>query len=124
MTTKPPPPDSVRPKLVREWMLLLAGPTIWATHFMSVYLLTEAVCATNPSDEGSTSVVSIAVLVLTVLGVVGSGWAARRSSIVLRTTGESEDVSRFFALLGVMLGLVFAVSIAFVGLPALALPPC
>lgn len=124
MTAKPPPSDSVRPKLAREWTLLLAGPTIWATHFMSVYLVTEAVCATNPSDEGLTSVVSVVVVTLTVLGIIGSGWVARRSWTVLRTTSEAEDVSRFFALLGVMLGLVFAVSIAFVGLPALALPTC
>jgi hypothetical protein len=119
------PSDSVRPRLLRQWVLLLNGPMVWALHFFVVYLFTEAVCALGeaPTSNGM-SPTAITVLVATVLGVAACMWSVAGAWKMWRADTDDAGVDGFMGRAGIMLGSVFAGAILFVGLPALVLSPC
>lgn len=48
----------------RQWAAVLAGPVLWAVHFMTVYLLSEAVCKTAFLDFELLNAAGPAVLML------------------------------------------------------------
>lgn len=112
------------------WIVFLAGPVVWYGHFWLVYLLAEAVCEAGGSDArwvglrplSFVTVATTAVAAATAL--LFTAWAWRR----VRGDGPSDpDVAEnesALAFTGVLLGLVFFVSILFVGIPALFLRPC
>lgn len=117
------------------WVVLLAGPVIWAVHFGVVYLVAEAGCpGTRLAIEPflppvPTTVTIVATVVAVVACLAAAGWAFRRS----RTgtpDGEAEDETsargrhRELAFVGMLLSLVSAMAVLFVGAPALVFPGC
>lgn len=65
-------PDEERTR--KEWFAVLAGPTIWISHFMLVYLAAETAC--TPADPDQWSFFDEdAVTWLTVLATVGAAAA-------------------------------------------------
>ena len=117
--TTPPGIQDSRP----VWAVLLAGPVIGAGHFMAVYLLAEAVCSATdaPSPEVYGIGLSTASLVLTAAAAVvfvGAGlWSFAR--------WRSHDGGHGRLLVaGVVLDVLFLVTVLFVGLPAAYLAPC
>jgi hypothetical protein len=115
------------------WLLLLAGPVIWAVHFMAVYLVAEAVCSAGDSTAEVlglpwlsfvTIAVTVAAAVATlVLAVVAwRHWRLRTDDPSGWIAGDERNAG--LALGGFLLGLMFTVAILFVGLPAAFLEPC
>lgn len=125
------------------WAMFLAGPAIWFSHFMLVYLIAEAGCTSGgPGLELFDPPVPVTVtLVSTVLAVVAAAAAAawafrhwRRTERQLETApddvedlaGELDDDRRrgALALAGFLLSALSVVAILFTGAPALVLGPC
>ena len=123
------------PSRIRRWLpisiLFLAGPVIWYHHFWLVYLLAEAICDDGGSEARwlglrPLSFITVATTAAAAgLVLVLAAWAWRR----YRHGGGHSDPAvaeseRALAFTGALLGLVFFVSILFVGVPALFLQPC
>jgi hypothetical protein len=115
------------------WLLLLAGPVLWALHFMAVYLVAEAACSAGDSTAEvlglpwlsfvtvvATVVAAAATLILSV--VAWRYWRARTDDPTGWIAGDERNAG--LALGGFLLGLMFTVAILFVGLPAAFLDPC
>ena len=137
------PDASADPRSRRQFrtmaVLLLAGPVIWSAHFMVVYLQAEAVCDSGAADDEVLGVplASAVTIVLTVvalaatLAFTGAAWRRWRGGgggwnevpPAHRTEPDAEPETPL-ALVGVMLGVLFSLAIAFTGAPAVVLPAC
>lgn len=107
--------------LPRPWLVLfLAGPVIWYGYFWAVYLLAEAVCSPANVDASRTSLLVLAVVVLTIVAVGLISWLALRARRFDAESGHRGELART----GTMLGFVFVLATLFVGLPAVLLSPC
>lgn len=115
-----PPTDR---STIDVWAALLAGPVIWISHFMVVYLAAEAACV---ADDGGIDFVGehglvvgiVAATAVAVAAVVAIGaWAWRRA----RTRHGDDGV---LGWAGVVLSAGSIVAILAVALPALVLDPC
>lgn len=113
---------------VVPWMLLLAGPVVWAVHFLSVYLAAEASCAAQ--EEAAIGFIGPDTLVVGIVGatVVAAGvclaaaWTAWRRA---DSGGDGEvAVEGAMAWAGALTGVGSAVAVLAVGLPALVIGPC
>ncbi|MBW3645844.1 MAG: hypothetical protein KY441_10110 [Actinobacteria bacterium] len=117
--------------------LLIAGPSIWMTHFFAVYLLAEAWCAVGVDAKVlSLPLLSAVTLLATALAVVAAAvttlLAYRRWRRTASTSHAGDDQSSEtegghdaqIALAGFLLGILFIVAVLFVGMPAVVLDPC
>ena len=123
------------------WLEFLAGPLIWFAHFMVVYLVAEAGC--TGSGVGLAvfappvpTVVTLAATAVAVAACLWAGlWAYRRARVRAGapSDGGSGGASRLgheidpggaLAYAGFLLSALSAVTVLFVGLPALVLPAC
>lgn len=116
--------------------MFLAGPVIWSVHFLLIYLVVEAACTgrgpgRRPFDPPMPAVVTlVATAVAAVACLASAAWAWRRwragrqePADDARGLGEP-DRGGSLAFAGFLLSLLGLVTVLFVGLPALALPPC
>ncbi|MGH9133604.1 MAG: hypothetical protein ACRDZZ_06685 [Ilumatobacteraceae bacterium] len=107
---------------VRPWMLLLAGPVTWTSHFWLVYVLAETVCGPNVDSRPASgpTALNYAVLVATVLGAGLLVVVARYAYTLWRSEAERDRAGdqQFLAGAGAVLAGVFLIAILFVGLPA------
>jgi amino acid transporter len=122
------------------WALFLAGPVIWIFHFMVVYLIAEAVCQAGGTGRevwglplvSFVTVVATAVAVAAILAVTVLAYRRWRAQERRAREDPAEGArehrdprrDRTLMLSGVLLGLLFALSVIYVGLPALWLRPC
>ncbi|MDQ3708471.1 MAG: hypothetical protein M3387_04040 [Actinomycetota bacterium] len=120
--------------------MFLAGPVIWSVHFMVVYLVVEAGCTGDGpglylfDPPVPTVVTLVATIVAAVACLACAGWSHREwrtsrqrvASEAERPTGELDEHDRreSLAFAGMLLSLLGAVTVLFVGLPALVLPAC
>lgn len=113
--------------------LFLAGPVIWTGHFLLVYLVVEAGC--TGSGPGlrlfQPPVATVLTLVATAVAVAACLTTAVLAHRRWRVTRQrdQEAVSQpghgaALAFSGFALSLLGVVTVLFVGLPALLLPPC
>ena len=106
------------------WVLLLAGPVLWFSHFMVVYLVAEAVCAAAENGEpwfpgeGVLTAVIVVTTVVFAVACAAAGLAAWR-----RARGDDTDLA-VFSWAGALLAAGSLIAVLAVGLPALALGPC
>ena len=129
-------PVSQRRRFVKLTALLLAGPVIWASHFMAVYLLGEALCVAEVDTPLlGLPVLSTLTLIATAIAVavtlVTTWWSYRRwqaseigwdgSTSGAESASANRDQEGQLALAGFLLGVLFVVAIAFVGVPAAVL---
>ena len=129
------------PSTRRALAMFLAGPTIWFAHFMLVYLVAEAGCTGDGPGLSllDPPVPAVTTLVATVVAVAGCAWVTwweyrmwrgGRRLGALDTPGgppggtDMDPDERPLAFVGVLLGLVSAMSVLFVGLPAIWLTGC
>lgn len=105
----------------REWIALLAGPSLWWGHFMAVYLLGEVACeagVTGPTLLGLPAL-SWVIVAATALALVVLAVAARM------TWNYRQQTDRGYVLdIGLGLDALFAVAILFTGVPVAVLHPC
>jgi hypothetical protein len=121
------------------WLSVLAGPVIWLVHFLASYLLVEAFCNLGWSFTLlGINGLSFLLVILTVLGVVGTGLFALKSYRAWKkvnwdhglrdefreTTRWSEGAGEFMHFSGFLLSLLFTATILMVGIPVLFLPAC
>lgn len=112
--------------------LFLAGPVIWISYFMAVYLLGEALCAAGAERQLfglhilstltlAATIVAIAVTALPT-GIAYRRWRASgvgwNGSVERRALSDEEEQEGRLALAGFLLGGLFLGAILFVGLPA------
>jgi hypothetical protein len=129
--------DVSRDRLARiTWAVFLAGPVIWFTHFMVVYLIAEAGCtgdgpgldAFDPPVPAAATLITTAVAAVACLGA--AGWAYRRwraaqqgmaadEAAELAGRFEQHDRGGAGAFAGFLLSSFSFVAVLFVGLPAL-----
>lgn len=109
-------------------VLAVGAPSVWMAYFGAVYLVSEAAC--NDGHSGG-EVLGVDVLVLAVLAITlvasvitaGLTWLALPVGHHVDPDAEDED-RHDFALLGVLMGLVFLVSTVVVAVPFLVVGPC
>lgn len=112
-------------------VLFLAGPVIWYAHFWGVYLLAEAVCDGGGSDVRWLGLRPLSFITVATTAVAAGMalWFAAWSWRHYRHGGGHSDPDLAenegaLAFTGALLGVVFFVSVLFVGVPALFLRPC
>ena len=129
--------DVSRDRLARvTWVVFLGGPVIWFTHFMVVYLVTEAGCSGDGRglelfDPPVPATTTLAATAVAALGCLAFGaWAYRRWQRA-RTGPAADEAAELAGLMpetdrggsldfiGFLLALFSFVSVLFVGLPAL-----
>lgn len=122
------------------WILLLLGPVTWATHFMVVYLVVEAWCATEPTAptwlgfSAPVTVTLAATAAAVVVILAGTAFTAlRHRQALARTRHEHEGATdveeqpvrdRQMLFVGLLLGPLSVVAVLVVGLPALWIQTC
>jgi hypothetical protein len=112
--------------------MFVAGPVIWSAHFLLVYLVAEAGCTGggpglrlfDPPVPTAVTLVATAVAALACLA--SAAWNHRRWRASRHEAGDPGQPDRggSLAFAGFLLSLLGAVTVLFVGLPALALPAC
>jgi hypothetical protein len=117
-----------------RWALfmLVSGPVIWSVHFMLVYLVAEAGCSGggpglslfDPPVPKAVTLAATAAAVAAALGCAGWWYRRLRPSEHEPAAEGAADVGGTLAFSGFLLSLLSVVTILFVGLPALVLPPC
>lgn len=113
------------------WVLFLAGPVIWYLHFWLVYLLAEAICEADGFDVRVLALHPLSFVTLATTTIAAGvtlfftdrAWRRFRRRVD-GTEPQVAESERMLAFTGILLGLVFFLSILFVGVPALFLPPC
>jgi hypothetical protein len=114
------------------WLAFVAGPVLWITHFMLVYLVAEAGCTgggpglelfDSPVPKVFTAAATLAGATATVLV---AAWNHRRWQADVTGTGEPGDGTAQgpLAFAGLLLAGLATVAILFQGLIGLFLPAC
>lgn len=119
------------------WVVFLAGPVVWFTHFMVVYLIVEAGCTGDgpgldvfdPPVPAAATLAATAVAAVVCLGSAGWAyrrWRAARDGVAV---DEAADLAGYFeqrdrggdagAFAGFLLSSFSFVAVLFVGFPAL-----
>lgn len=114
-------PDT--PSTLREWWLLLGGPTIWISHFMAVYLAAEVAC--GPLGPSNWSFFGEDILVaLTVAATVAATLACGALAWICRRRMRAGDEWKIdFSTGGFLLSIGSIVGVVAVGTPAAVLAP-
>lgn len=115
--------------------LFLAGPVIWTAHFLLVYLVVEAGCTGDGPglrlfDPPVPTVVTLAATAVATVACLGAAVLAyrrwqtdrRREPGALDAADRAHGAALAFG--GFAMALLGAVTVLFVGLPALVLPAC
>jgi hypothetical protein len=120
------------------WLHLLGGPILWILHFLIGYVWVEFACRMNfPALDSiflGLSILSWSFLIFTIivtLAVLYIGWLAFRNWQTLKkkhrkaeSTFWEIETREFMSLGGVVLSVLFSLTILVSGLPVLALDPC
>lgn len=113
-------------------LILVIGPTIWALHFLGVYVTAAIFCAKTSGDVELWPV-RVAVVVLTLVSLVGIAVAALRAwrkwGVSLDRDLDYEAPSpverrRFLSHAALMLNALSAVSVIYTALPAVFMASC
>lgn len=113
---------STAPRIYWLWAGVLLPPVAWALHLNIAYAMSAAVC--SPPVRWPFFLVS-AIALGPALGGGWISWRLRRD-----TADEPEDAptsrarGRFMALSGVLLSVIFSLSILAQTIPVLVLEPC
>jgi hypothetical protein len=136
-TGTPVPVDISRDRPARIiWIVFLAGPVTWFTHFMFVYLIAEAGCtgdgpgldAFDPPVPAAVTLTVTAAAALVCLAAsrwAYGRWQAERRSVAVAEPPElprhvsDHDRGGALSFAGMLLSLFSFVAVLFVGFPAL-----
>jgi hypothetical protein len=117
------PSSSSPANLFALWWGILIGPLAWATDLGISYPITQSLCAFN--HAWGFHVITVCTLALAVSGAVV---ARRELALVPRAPGEKLprpiERSRFMALLGIALSVLFMIVILAESVAKLGVSPC
>jgi hypothetical protein len=131
--TNSPPPATASPHAemtLREASLALAGPLIWAIHFMLGNLAAEGACRLNALGGSWLGLTGLGwfILTITALAFGLSAWAGllayRRWRSLAVEPGRNLRPSGLLALAGWSLSLIFTTLIALSLVQLVVLRPC
>ncbi len=113
-------------------MMITAGPSIWAAHFLASYVTAAVWCAKSAGRDGSLTAVRIAIAVFTLLalgGIAAAGWYGyRRHTYGGATTPHDFDTPRdrhrFLGFATLLLAGLSAVATIFVAVVAIFVETC
>lgn len=104
---------------------MVAAPIVWAVHFLLVYIQVSLVCGFGWNDIRLLGLdpaeIGIGVVTLTALALIGYTTAVNVGKYRRTATAPT---SRFIALTALLLGLLSAIAVVWVALPAYLLPTC
>ena len=104
-----------------DFLLLFAGPVVWAVHFLVLYGITGLLCA-RPAQREALLGVDLAAWGLVVLAVIAC--AAIVGALMLRPRDPAAPHGRIIRSLSRGLGLLALVAIAWETLALLLVPFC
>ena len=113
-------------------LLLTSGPLIWAAHFLLCYATASVWCAKVVEIDGSLGAVRGAILIYTLVGLVGStavawiGYPRHRAgdASLPHDDDTPEDRYRFIGYATFLLACLSAVAIVYAGLITLFFRTC
>ncbi len=105
------------------WFAVLSGPVTWAIDLVTSYALVKWACASR--TQVGLHLISLAAIVVIVFGA-SVAWRCRERVPGGATLdgGSSADRSRFMAVLGLALNLLFFVVIVATAVPRFVIGPC
>ncbi len=112
--------------------LLTASPTIWAAHFLLSYITASIWCAKFAGPGGSLTTVRIAIVIYTLLALLGIAIIGR-AGYVKHSHGKAErsnhadtpeDRHRFLGFATLLLSGLSAVAVLFAGLVTIFFGTC
>lgn len=106
---------------IRDLLDVLSGPIVWFLHFGIVYGAQSALCTLGRPDNVMWVVLLATIVALAILAWIVVAGISRSDRIVPRPDGERQD---FMAYLEYAIAFASAISVFWVGLTALFLPPC
>jgi hypothetical protein len=106
-----------------SWALLLIGPAVAMLHFLVVYSIIEAACEGGPSGREILGLAAEST-VLIGLTIVAVGVLVPVIFATVRTAKGTDPDRRFMGEVAALLTAVSMLTIAAVGLPAVAIQPC
>lgn len=120
------------PERASNLWLLVAGPGIWAVHFLAAYGTASVWCAKFAAGDASLAPARVAIAVYTVaalvaLGILGrGGWQRHRhgESILPHDSDSPEDRHRFLGFATFLLAALSAVAVLYAGLAAALIGSC
>ena len=115
-----------------QWVVLLAGPVIWFTHFMVVYLVAEAGCngagdgleVLGPPVPAWTTLIATLVAAPACLAVAWRGWNRIPGGPggEAATDANAHERHRVLSTIGALLALLSLAAVLFVAATAVWLP--
>lgn len=130
------PPGEEGPKGVLEegslW-IMIAGPSVWALHFLLAYWGAAVWCAKIPEPRGAILMLRLSVGVLTVIALAVVGWLAWKAvrsydgRLLIRedlTKPTEPERTRFLGHATLLLCSLSAAAIVFDAMPALVFDSC
>jgi hypothetical protein len=104
-----------------DFLLLFAGPLVWAVHFLAIYGFTGVLCA-RPGMGGAWLGIAVASWVLVGAGVVAI--VAVVLCFAVKPRDATPDNRRFVRTVSMGLGLLAIVAIAWETLTVFLVPAC
>jgi hypothetical protein len=112
--------------LLSQAYTVLAGPIVWAIHFVVVYAIGEFGCRANFNNwlfitSANIQMVIVATTIVSLVAVGSSGLLAYRD---WREHPDDLTPIRFLDMMGILLNALFLLAILMTVAPAFFLPAC
>jgi hypothetical protein len=103
-----------------NFLLLFAGPLIWAVHFIAIYAVNGILCARLSASETWTGIAAWAVAGAGALAIA----AMAAIGLWVRPRDATPDSHAFIQWVSLMLSLLASVAIVWETLPVFLVPAC
>lgn len=110
---------------------MVAGPLIWAAHFVTCYTVVALACAFGFGTEGPWSAVTIALVIVSAVAlalIAALTLLAYRRWRQAGSPGQPREPvqarHRFMAVSGMLLCILSGISLVYVSVPLFILSPC
>lgn len=105
-------------------LFLLAGPILWALHFLAIYGAQSTLCALGEPGLGILNSVNVAIIGATVVGVTVLGWLVIAPNALQRMMSDAQSSDTFIISVMRLLTLLSIVAIIWEGAAFSLLPAC
>jgi hypothetical protein len=105
---------------------VLAGPIVWAIHFVVVYAIGEFGCRANFNNWQFISPANIQMVIAaaTIVGLIAVGGSGLLAYRYWREQPDDSTLIRFLGMTGILLSLLFLLAILATFTPIFVLPVC
>lgn len=111
---------------------VLAGPIVWAIHFVSVYMITEFGCRANFNNWLfiTPANIHLIILIMTIVSLLSVGFGGALAYRQWRTQDNHSEIDSstktqgFLVMMGMLLSALFLFAIVMTAAPTLFLSTC